>query len=197
MQILTYNQESGVKAGGGDYINEGGPYVVTILNAQYDKAKTGTDGLEFSVQTDDGQKANYLRVYFAKKPAVAGQQGEPIKGGVSILNAMLGILKAKGMTAVERPDKTWHCPEFEGKKIGLFLQKVNYTKNDGSTGYKFEISVPFNPSNKATLRELVEGKQPTLIDRMTASYKDRTEANSNTAGGNSSDDYGTPPTDRW
>lgn len=197
MQVLTYNQESGVKAGGGEYINEGGAYVFNILEARYDKAKTGTDGLEFSVQTDDGMKANYLRVYFAKKPAVQGQQGEPIKGGVSILNAMLGILKAPAMTAVERPDKTWHCPEFEGKKIGLFLQKVNYTKNDGSTGYKFEIAVPFNPSNKATLRELVEGKQPTLIDRMTASYKDKQETNSNASGGNSSEDYGNPPTDRW
>src|SRR5690606_23829088 len=120
-------------------------------------------------------KANYLNVYVAKKPAVAGQPGEPIKGGQALLNAMMGILNQRAMTAVERPDKTWHCPEFEGKRIGLFLQKVLYTKNDGGEGYKFEIVVPFDPATGRTLRETVEGKPAAMIERMTASYKDRAE----------------------
>lgn len=182
MQVLAYSQESGIKAGGGEYINEGGAYVGTITEAKYTKAQTGTDGLEFSFAAEDGMKANYLRVYFAKKPAVEGQAGEPIKGGVSLLNAMLGILRLPAMTAVEnKTDKSWRCPEFEGKKIGLFLQKVNYTKADQSTGYKFEIAVPFHPTDRKTLRELVEQKPATMIDRMTANYKDKDEKN-NTAG---------------
>jgi hypothetical protein len=33
----------------------------------------------------------------------------------------------------------WHCPALVGKKVGLFLQKVLYTKGDGTDGYKFEV----------------------------------------------------------
>src|SRR5690606_1770772 len=188
MQILSYNQESAVKAGGGEYINEGGAYVVTITEAKYEKAKTGTDGLEFSVVTEDGMKANYLRVYFAKKSTEEGRQGEPIKGGVSILNAMMGILGAQGMTAVKRGD-VYVCPEFEGKKIGLFLQKSIYTKSDGSEGYKFEISVPFHPADKRTVREIVEGRSASTVDKMASSYKDKVEKPQNSSQGNSGYGY--------
>lgn len=185
MQVLTYNQDQAVKAGGGDYITEGGAYVVTITEAKYEKAKTGTDGLVFTVKTDDGLTAQYLRVFFAKAAAVQGQAGEPIKGGVSMLNAMMGLTRVTAMTAVDRKDKGWHCPELEGKKMGLFLQKVIYTKNDGSQGYKFEIVVPFNPVDKKTMREVVENKPAQTIDRMLSSYKDKVESGNNAASANS------------
>lgn len=189
INVLQYNQESAVKAGGGEYVSEGGAYIVTINEAKYEKAKTGTDGLEFSVTTEDGMKASYLRVYFAKKAQEQGKQGEPIKGGVSLLNAMMGILRASGMTAVKKGD-IYVCPEFEGKKIGLFLQKVLYTKNDGSEGYKFEIVVPFHPSDRRTMREIVDNKPAQMVDRMTANYKDRVEKQQGPSASSAEQEYG-------
>lgn len=180
MAILTYNQESAVKAGGSDHVSDGGAYVVTITEAKYEKsAQKKTDCLVFSVKTDEGMTAQYLRVFFAKAPTVDGQPGEPIKSGVSMLNAMMGLSRVTAMTAVNRGDKGWHCPELEGKKMGMFLQKVIYSKNDGSQGYKFEIVVPYNPVDKKTMREIVENKPAQTIDRMLASYKDKVEASNN------------------
>lgn len=172
--VLTYNQESAVKAGGGDYITEGGAHVVTITNAKYITSQKGTSGLEFSVATQDGLKANFINVYYAKAPASPNAQGEPVAGGVSILNAMMGILRVNAITS-KQDVKEWVCPEFIGKTIGLFLQKKLFTKNDGSDGYGFEIVVPYNPVDCKTVREIVDNKPPQTIERMSNNYKDRDE----------------------
>ncbi|WP_020208247.1 hypothetical protein [Gilvimarinus chinensis] len=178
--ILQYNEESGTKAGGGDYLSEGGPKVVTIAQAKFITANTGSQGIEFSFVTEGGQKANYVNVYYAKK-GFNGQQGEPIKGGQSVLNALMGLLSIQGLSS-QQNGQDYICPELTGKRIGIFFQKKLFTKSDNSEGYSFEIAVPFNPSDNKTLREIVEGKPAQTVERMTASYKDRDERSQ---GGNS------------
>jgi len=177
--VLRYNEELAVKAGGGDFLSDGGAYVVYITEAKYITAKTGSSGLEFSVTTKEGLKANYISVYYAKKSDISGQPGEAIKGGLSCLNAMMGILRAAQMTAVKRGD-SFFCPEFEGKTIGLFLQKKLMSKGDGSDSYGFEIKVPFNPIDKKTMREISNNQPAQTIDRMTAGYKDQDDRKSQT-----------------
>lgn len=169
--VLTYNQDLAAKAGGGDYVSQGGPHICTIVEAKFVTAKTGSSGVEFSVTTKDGLKANYLSVYYAKAPAAQGQTGEPISGGLSCLNAIMGIIGAKQMTAVQR-GKEWFCPEFENAEIGMFLQKKLTSKQDGSDSYGFEIKVPFCPKTRRTMREIIENKPAQTIDRMEASYAD-------------------------
>lgn len=170
--VLRYNEELAVKAGGSDFLSEGGAYILDVTEAKYVTAKTGSTGLEFSVVTKEGMKANYISVYYAKKAEIAGQAGEPIKGGLSCLNAMMGLLRATQMTAVKRGD-SFYCPELEGKTIGLFLQKKLMSKVDGSDLYGFEIKVPFNPVDKKTMREISNNQPAQTIDRMTAGYKDQ------------------------
>ena len=169
--VMQYSAEAAAKAGGGDYINEGGPYVGKIKEAKYVTAKTHSQGIEFSFESKDGLKANYISVYYAKAPAAQGQQGEPIKGGVSTLNAIMGVLGLKQITAIKSGDG-YICPEFTEKEIGLFLQKKLMTKNDGSDSYGFEIKVPFDPRDNKTMREKLDNKSAETINRMTASYKD-------------------------
>lgn len=176
MTVMTYDQESAAKAGGGDFISEGGAHVCTILEAKYIEAGTGSKGIEFSVQTDDGLKGNFIKVYFAKA-AAPGQPQEPIKGGQSLLNAMMGITQAQALTARQGQDGEYYCPELQGKKLGLFLQKVLYSKNAGGDGYKFDIVVPFNPVDRKTMREILDNKPAQTIDRMQSSYKDKDERN--------------------
>lgn len=175
--VMSYNQELAAKAGGGEYLSQGGAYVVEITEAKYVTAKTGSSGLEFSVKTDDGLKANYISVYYSKAPAVKGQAGEPISGGASILQAMMGVLRVDKMTAV-KSGENWVCPEFTGKKIGLFLQKKLTSKADGSDSYGFEIKVPFNPVDKKTMREILSNSPAQTVDRMTSTYKDNDERKS-------------------
>jgi len=192
MVILSYNQDSAAKAGGGEFLSQGGAYVVEITEAKYVTAKTKSSGIEFSVKTEDGLKANYINVYYAKEPATQGGVGEPITGGQSILNAMMGVLRIDRMTAIRSGD-AWVCPEFTGKKIGLFLQKKLTSKSTGEDSYGFEIAVPYNPIDQKTMREIIDGKPAQTIARMTASYKDKDErkANGGSSGGSMGgyDDY--------
>ena len=166
--IITYNQEKGLKAGGGNFISEGGAYTCKIIEAKYVKAKTKTSGLEFSFEDVQGQKVNFINVYYAK------ENGEQVTGGMSILNAMMGLTGINQMTSSAMKD-FYICPELTGKQIGVFLQKTLYTKGDNTDGYKFEIRVPFDASNGKTLRERVNNEQARTIDSLVATYKDKDE----------------------
>ena len=168
--FMQYNEDEAKKAGGGEYVSEGGAHLCMIDEARYVKASTGSNGIEFSVTTKDGLKANYLTVYYAK------QDDTPIKSGRSILNAMMGIIGIKGLTFKEEikgTEKIHIVPELTNKGCGLFLQKVLYTKRDNSEGYKFDIRVPFHPQLGKTLKEMVENKESRTIEVMANSYKDQ------------------------
>lgn len=171
-QFIQYNQELGVKAGGGESITDGGAYIFNISSALYDKAGTGTHGIDLSVVSDQGLKARFIKIYYAKADNTA------ITGGQSMLNAFMGLLKidALSFTAKTLDGAQVNCvPELEGKTIGLFLQKKLFIKKDGSEGYSFEIKAPFDPATGKTLREIVENKEPKTIERLTNSYADKDE----------------------
>lgn len=174
MVILQYSQDSAAKAGGGEFLSQGGAYVVEITEAKFVTAKTKSAGIEFSIKTEDGLKANYISVYYAKEPKTQGGVGEPITGGQSVLNALMGILRVDRMTAVKTGD-SWICPEFTSKKAGMFLQKKLTSKSSGEDSYGFELSVPFNPVDRKTMREIIGNSPAQTIDRMVASYKDKDE----------------------
>lgn len=196
--VLTYNQELAAKAGGGDYVSQGGAYVCKITEAKFITSKnTKSLGVEFSVVTKDGLKANYLSVYYAKASTAQGQAGEPISGGLSCLNAIMGIIGAKQMTAVQRGQE-WFCSEFENAEVGLFLQKKLTSKGDGSDSYGFEIKVPFCPKTRRTMREIIDSKPAQTIDRMEASYADINERKAVATQSNQYSGYDNlPPADRW
>jgi len=196
--VLTYNQELAAKAGGGDYVSQGGSYICTIKEAKYVTAGTGSKGVQFSVETNEGQKANYLNLYYAKAPVTQGQAGEPITGGMSALNAIMGVAEVRQMTAVQRGQE-WFCPDLEGKVVGLFLQKKLTSKQDGSDSYGFEIKVPFCPKTRRTMREIIDNKPAQTVDRMASQYKDIDERKhtGSSANGFDSGDTGSQYPDGW
>lgn len=67
----------------------------------------------------------------------------------------------------------WHCPALVGKKVGLFLQKVLYTKGDGTDGYKFEVRHVFQPGSRRTYAEYSENEAATAIAALEKSMKDK------------------------
>lgn len=62
-----------------------------------------------------------------------------------------------------------------GKKVGLFLQKVLYTKNDNSDGYKFEVRHVFQPGTRKTYAEHAENAPAETIAALELSMKDKDE----------------------
>lgn len=173
--FMQFNQEEANKASGSEYLQNGGAHIVTIISNKFVKAKSGSTGLELCGQTSSGEKVNYLTLYFEKS------DGSTIAGGRNAIQAIMGLCNIPQISQAQIPNTTdWHVPELNGKTVGLFLQKKLYTKNDGNDGYSFEISLPFHPQNKATMRELSESKQPAMVDKMESNYKDIDERKQST-----------------
>lgn len=170
--MFQYNQDSAMKAGG--TAKEGGAYLGNIVTAIYKRANTGSAGLELSFKSDDGAEFNYLTLWFQKP------DGTEIKGGASMINAILGIAGLQGISdkqdgVDDNGQAKFVAPELLGKRIGLVLQKVWYTKNDGQDGYKFEIRLPFDAQTRQTLKEKVEQSQPAMVDRILSTLSDKDE----------------------
>lgn len=167
--IFTYNQEEALAAGQNGFINESGAYVITIAEAKLGVSEAGASFIEFSGETDDGRKVNYLSVYSTKKG------GELNKFGCNMINAIMGC--AGVMQLTERMISVSHfiAPEFTGKRVGLVLQKVLKTKNNGNETYNFDIKIPFIADTRQTLQEKVDGLAPVAIDNILSTLKDKDE----------------------
>jgi hypothetical protein len=163
---VPFNQESALKAGGGDFIQEGGAYPVEILLAKYITAGTGSRGMEFEVKTDAGQTAKFITIYFQKN------DGSTIPSGYSTLCGIMYFLGLQGLT-MQQSGQDSFAPELAGRRVGLFLQKVLYTKNAGGDGYKFDIRAPFNPDGFHTVKEANDKVQAKTIQNWSNSYQDK------------------------
>ena len=167
--IFTYNQEAALTAGQGGFINETGAYILTITEAALTTSSGGAKAIEFSGESDDGRKVQYLSVYVSKK------DGSENTFGVNMVHAIMGCAGVKQLTSQMKAAGQFVAPEFAGKKVGLVLQKVLRSKNDGSDTYGLEIRLPFIAQTRQTLLEKAEGKNAEAVDRMVAGLKDKDE----------------------
>ncbi|MFR0653302.1 DUF669 domain-containing protein [Pantoea sp. SIMBA_079] len=182
--IFTYNQEAALTAGQGGFINESGAYVITITEAALTTSSGGAKAIEFSGEADDGRKVQYLSVYVSKK------DGTDNTFGVNMIHAIMGCTGVAQLTNHMKAAGQYVAPEFAGKKVGLVLQKVLRSKNDGSDTYGLEIRMPFIAQTHQTLLEKSEGKSPEAVERMVAGLKDKDERRKGSAGGSASyNDY--------
>lgn len=172
--IFTYNEEAALTAGQGGFINENGAYVITISEAALTTSQGGAHAIEFSGEADDGRKVQYLSVYTTKK------DGSANTFGVNMIHAIMGCA---GVNQLTQQQIGGHlvAPEFSGKKVGLVLQKVLRSKNDGSDTYGLEIRLPFIAQTRQTLQEKADGKAAETVERMTATLKDKDDRRKGTA----------------
>jgi len=170
--IFTYNEESALTAGQGGFINETGSYVVTITEAALKQSEKGARFIEFSGESDDGRKVQYLSVCTQKN------DGTENKFGANVIHAMMGCAGIKQLTQQMVSASNFVAPEFNGKKIGLVLQKVLTTKRStGQDSYQMEIRLPFIAQTGQTLKEKSEGKLPETVANMAANLKDKDNRN--------------------
>jgi hypothetical protein len=183
--IFTYNHEAALTAGQGGFINESGAYILTITEAALTTSQGGAKAIEFSGESDDGRKVQYLSVYVSKK------DGSENTFGVNMVHAIMGCAGVKQLTNQMKAAGQFVAPEFAGKKVGLVLQKILRSKNDGSDTYGLEIRLPFIAQTRQTLLEKAEGKNAEAVDRMIAGLKDKDERKK--GGGQQSSDYSNYP----
>lgn len=188
--IFTYSEESALAAGMGGFINENGAYVINIAEAELKQSPSSQARfIEFSGEADDGRKVQYLSLCLVKS------DGQPSNFGVNMLNAIMGCAGVGQLTQKMISASKHVAPEFEGKRVGLVLQKELRTKTNGTDTYGMDIRLPFIASTRQTLQEKKDGVKAETVDRVASTLKDRDSRakHSNTTqhtGANEYADYG-------
>lgn len=152
--VFQYNeaQAEAADSGGGDYITESCVVRGLIEQAKWVEANTGAKGLELTFESEKGQKANYLTLYYQKKD---GSQNEV---GHQQIQSMMGVTGAQSLS--QQPGKDGMiAPELTRKPVQLALERENYIKNNGDEGFRFQIKCFMSSRSGLTIAEHKAGKQ--------------------------------------
>lgn len=169
--LMTFNKEEAVQAGSSMGITESGAYIGTLEAFSFTKASNAA-GVEFTLNSPDG-KAQFLSLYHTKKDGSVNPMGK------NMIQAIMGLLQINQITGVDTGKKDYSggtvltVPEFEGREIGLILQKELTTKSDGSDGYSFDIKMAFLPGSRKTLLEAMGNKPAVTVDKIVSTLKDK------------------------
>ncbi|WP_293797284.1 hypothetical protein [uncultured Pantoea sp.] len=177
--IFTFDAESAKVSGPGG-ASETGAYTGFIRTALFtDGRDSQSQSIELSLDADVGS-INYLRISYV------GRDGNPLKGGTAMVNAIMGLTKVKQLFATEVQGENgpeYHCKELEGKPIGFVLQKVLYTKTGGGDGYRFEIRQAFGVNTRKTFKEAVDNLPAEAVNKLLATLNDKDERQAQTHSG--------------
>lgn len=163
----------------GGRIETSGAYTGRLTLAKERTARTGTKGIEFTFESDDGQIARYLTLW------VARANGERIEYGYGLLSALMTCL---GLDAIEsRPDTQdeWQADTgqwlpaqvevFESlmhKPIGILLQREERVW-EGRTQVGMKIVEFFDPRDRRTAAEILNNeRQAQSLQRLVANLRE-------------------------
>lgn len=186
---FTFDQHAALKAGASAGITDTGAYEGNIQSAVYEFGKDGSQSQTLVLSLDsDGQKANFLRINFL------GRDGSPTFG-MGLISALMWAARIKDAQPKERHGPNgaeWCLPEIEGKHVGMFLQKILTSKQDGSDSYKFEVRHVFQPGSRLTYREFSEKIPAEAIATLERTMKDKDDRHTGGRGGQARNSWGAP-----
>ncbi|MFT0140736.1 hypothetical protein ACEK07_45925 [Alcanivoracaceae bacterium MT1] len=148
---FQYDQRAAIdtSSGGGEYITESCVVRGLIQEAKWVKANSGALGLEISFESESGQKANYLTIYYQKKD---GQKNEV---GYGQINQIMGCTGVRSLS-----NQNNYAIELNCKPIAFALERENYRKNDGNDGFRFQIKCIMSANSWLTVAEHASGSGP-------------------------------------
>ena len=149
--LFTYNQEQAIQTGGGQWVLESGGYDLKITRAAFTKSQSANSRAEFleiDTETRDGAKCNYISICYTKG------DGTALDFGHNAIQSLMGCSGARALTV----DNNGNCAELLGKTFKGILQRVDYSKNNGQDGFKFELKLCANVQTSQTMKEFVEQK---------------------------------------
>lgn len=153
-QVFAYNEEQAAAAdsGGGEYITESCVARGFIEHAKWVEANSGAKGLELTFESEKGQKANYLTLYYQKKD---GSQNEV---GHQQIQSLMGVTGVQSLSQAQGKDGLI-APELTRKPVQIALERENYIKNNGGEGFRFQIKCFMSARSGLTIAEHKAGKQ--------------------------------------
>jgi len=149
----------------GGRIETSGAYIGRLTLAKERTAKTGTTGIEFNFEADDGRVARYLTLW------VARANGEKIEYPYSLLSALMACLDVKNIESTTETIDEWNTasgmmapteaqtfPALMNKPIGILLQREE-REWEGKTYVSMKIVQFFDPRDRSTPSEIISGKR--------------------------------------
>lgn len=181
MTTYTRDDQLAVQAEGkfGGKIETSGAYSGRLTLAKERTARTGTRGIEFTFESDEGQQARFLSLW------VARLNGDKIDYGYGLLSALMTCLDLKTIESTPTTLDEWHADTgqwlptevevFEGlmnKPIGLLLQREERTW-EGRTQVGMKIVEFFDPRDRRTAAEiLADAGEAQSLDRLVANLRE-------------------------
>lgn len=169
----------------GKFIKDTGKYVGKFTKAEALTAATGTKGVSFTFESNDGQSVNFS-IYIAKA------NGEKLSS-LQTLNAIMACMKLRSVSSpvvgtatkydfTEKKDVQYQAPlllDLMNKPIGVLFQSCEYAKEKdrvptGEYGWKIELQGAFQADTELTASEVLAGKTvPEVLAQMVAHLADR------------------------
>lgn len=170
--MFTYNQEKAVQSGGtGQWILESGGYDLKISRAQFTRSQSANSQaafLEIDVETREGMKCNYISICYKKG------DGSDLDFGHNAIQSLMGCSGTQSLSQ----DQQGNCPELINRTFKGILQRVDYSKNNGQDGFKFELKMCANVQTGQTMKEFVEQQQPKSFADYASSVTNKDERKS-------------------
>lgn len=189
MQAPSFNLDVNAATEGSELssnrIEKSGAYSGLIKSAIYKESSKGSKGIEFSFESVDGKKADYLQIWFENK------DDKPLFGSKQI-SAIQAVLRLKTLNPKQENSPTgsfWFYPDLIDKKIGLILQKEEYFNSNNELKYKFNIMAPFNAETQQTAREMIAKEKASDVERIVLTLVDRQAKQQKQTGSASNDFY--------
>jgi hypothetical protein len=163
----------------GGRIETSGAYIGRLTMAKERTAKTGTRGIEFNFEAEDGRVARYLTLW------VARANGEKIEYPYSLLSALMACLDVKSIDSAPAMVDEWNAASgmmvpteaqaveaLMKKPIGLLLQREE-REWEGKTYVSMKIVQFFDPSDRSTPAEILSGTRTGLsLDKMVTNLRE-------------------------
>lgn len=162
------------------FIDEKGKYVGVFTRAEDITASSGTRGIAFTFETNDGQKSNFS-IYTIKA------NGEKL-GDYGTLMALMTVIGVKDIKPAQVASMVWdrdaggnvsktltQFPELLNKPVGILLAMEEYEKRDGSgTGWSARLNAVFQANTELTAAEILDRKTtPQKLPLLVAALRDR------------------------
>jgi hypothetical protein len=162
------------------FIDEKGKYIGKFTRAEDIVAASGTRGIAFTFETEDGQKANFS-IYTIKK------DGDKL-GDFGTLMALMTCVGVKDIKPVAVDSMVWdkdsnsnisktlkQFPELMNKRVGILLAMEEYEKRDNSgTGWSARLNAVFQAETELTAAEILDRKTtPVKLPLLLAALRDR------------------------
>ncbi len=163
----------------GGKIEASGAYVGHFTLAKERTAKTGTKGIEFNFEAEDGRVARYLTLWLTRA------NGEKIEYPYSLLSALMTCLNVKRIDSTPATVDEWSAaasmmmptevqsfPDLMHKPVGVLLQREERLW-EGKTYVSMRIAQFFDPSDRSTPGEIIAGTRAGhALDRLVGNLRE-------------------------